>query len=108
MSASASRPRIRADFAETSGLDQAAQKALDELRDCAIDAAVEIRLRSGDLLLVDNHRAFHGRTPFRARGDGADRWLLRTFVTKDLSRSEAHRPGDGRIVDADYSAEALV
>jgi L-asparagine oxygenase len=107
LTGSRSRPRIRADFAETSGLDSAAQAALDELRRCATDTAAEIRLEPGDLLLVDNHRAFHGRTPFRARWDGADRWLLRTFVTKDLSRSEAHRPGDGRIVDADYSAGAL-
>jgi L-asparagine oxygenase len=108
LTGSTSRPRIRADFAETTGLDAAAQAALDELRECAIDATVGIRLKPGDLLFVDNHRAFHGRTPFRARWDGADRWLLRTFVTKDLSRSEAHRPGDGRIVDADYSTEALV
>lgn len=107
LSGSESRPRVRADFAETSGLDRAAQAALDELRECATDAAVEIRLLPGDLLLVDNHRAFHGRTPFRAHWDGADRWLLRMFVTKDLSRSEAHRPGDGRIVDTDYSLAAL-
>jgi L-asparagine oxygenase len=108
LTGSGSRPRIRADFAETTGLDRAAQGALDELRRCAADTAVEIRLKSGDLLLVDNHRAFHGRTPFRARWDGADRWLLRAFLTKDLSRSEAHRPGDRRIVDTDYSAEALL
>lgn len=108
LSGSASRPRVRADFAETSGLDRAAQLALEELRECAADVAVGIRLLPGDLLLVDNHRAFHGRTPFRARWDGADRWLLRMFVTKDLSRSEAHRPGDGRIVDTDYSLAALI
>jgi L-asparagine oxygenase len=107
LTGSAHRPRIRADFAETTGLDVAAQAALDELRECAIAAAAEIRLKPGDLLFVDNHRAFHGRTPFRARWDGADRWLLRAFVTKDLARSEAHRPGDGRIVDTDYSTGAL-
>lgn len=99
-----SRPRIRADFAETTGIDSSAQAALDELRQYAAETAVEIRLKSGDLLLVDNHRAFHGRTPFLPRWDGADRWLIRTFATKDLSRSEAHRPRDGRIVDTDYSA----
>lgn len=98
-----SRPRIRADFAETTGLDSTARAALDELRRSADDVAIDIRLEAGDLLFVDNHHAFHGRTPFRARWDGADRWLLRTFVTRDLSRSEAHRPGDGRIVDTDYS-----
>jgi L-asparagine oxygenase len=103
LTGSMTRPRIRADFAETTGLDSTAQAALDELRRAADETALEIRLKPGDLLFVDNYHAFHGRTPFRARWDGADRWLLRTFVTRDLSRSEAHRPGDGRIVDTDYS-----
>jgi L-asparagine oxygenase len=103
LTGSMSRPRIRADFAETTGLDSTAQAALDELRRSADEVAISIRLEPGDLLLVDNHHAFHGRTPYRARWDGADRWLLRTFIARDLSRSEAHRPGDGRIVDTDYS-----
>jgi L-asparagine oxygenase len=102
-SGSVDRPRIRADFAETTGLDAAAQSAVDELMRFAQRAARPFRLQPGDLLFVDNHHAFHGRTPFRARGDGADRWLLRTFVARDLSRSESHRPSDGRIVDNNYS-----
>jgi L-asparagine oxygenase len=104
LTGSASRPRIRADFAATTGLDSTAQSALNELRQAADDTAIEIRLEPGDLLFIDNHHAFHGRTPFRARWDGADRWLLRTFITRDLSRSEARRPNDGRIIDTDYSA----
>jgi L-asparagine oxygenase len=103
LSGSITRPRIRADFAETTGLDSVAQAALDELCRAATETAIEIRLEPGDLLFIDNHHAFHGRTPFRARWDGADRWLLRTFVARDLSRSEAHRPGDGRIIDTDYT-----
>jgi L-asparagine oxygenase len=103
LNGSETHPRIRADFAETTGLDAAAQSALDELRKVSGEIAIEIRLEPGDLLFVDNHHAFHGRTPFRARQDGADRWLLRTFVSRDLSRSEAHRPGNGRIIDTDYS-----
>ncbi len=101
---SAHRPRIRADFAETAGTDRDAQAALDELRRAAEKLAVVVCVEPGDLLLIDNHHAFHGRTPFRARGDGADRWLLRTSITRDLSRSAAHRPGDGRVIDVDYGA----
>jgi L-asparagine oxygenase len=106
-SGSAARPRIRADFAETSGLDRAAQAALDQLRRAAGQVAVATCLGPGDLLLIDNHHAFHGRTPFRARWDGADRWLLRTSTTRDLSRSAARRPGDGRVVDVSFSADAM-
>ena len=42
-------------------------------------------LEAGDLLVVDNRRAVHGRSEFRARFDGTDRWLQRTFVVDDLA-----------------------
>jgi len=102
------RPRIRCDFAETKGLDAEAQSALDALYVAASGSLIETRLEAGDLLLIDNHDAFHGRTSFRRHDNGKDRWLLRTFITRDLSRSRVHRPGDGRIVDTDYSAGANV
>ena len=104
LSGSPTRPRIRCDFAETRGLDAEAQDALDELYEVGTGALAEVRLEAGDLLLIDNHDTFHGRTSFRRYGNGEDRWLLRTFITRDLSRSRADRPGDGRIVDADYAA----
>jgi L-asparagine oxygenase len=100
----AGRPRIRADFAETVGTDHAAQEALRELREVAESVAIEVRLRPGDLLVVENNHAFHGRTPFRARWDGLDRWLLRTSIVGYLARSAAYRPGDTRVVDVDYSS----
>lgn len=102
------RPRVRADFAETTGMDEEAQTALDELRRCADEAAIHLVLEPGDLLFVDNHRSFHGRTPFQARWDGTDRWLLRTSLTRDLPASEARRPNDGRIIDTDYTKAANV
>jgi L-asparagine oxygenase len=102
------RPRIRCDFAETKGLDAEAQGALDNLYAAACDSVVETRLEAGDLLLIDNHDAFHGRSSFRHHGNGKDRWLLRTFITKDLSRSRVHRPGDRRIIDTDYAAGSNV
>jgi L-asparagine oxygenase len=100
---SAERPRLRCDFAETRGLDDQAQQAIDALYEAACASVIDVRLAAGDLLFIDNHAAFHGRTPFPFHRDGADRWLLRTFITRDLARSCADRPGDGRIVDADYA-----
>jgi L-asparagine oxygenase len=43
--------------------------------------------------VVDNQVAVHGRSPFRARFDGTDRWLQRTFVVPDLAASAADRTG---------------
>jgi hypothetical protein len=42
-----------------------------------------VTLDEGDLLVVDNRRALHGRVPFEARHDGSDRWLLRAYVWAD-------------------------
>lgn len=99
-------PRLRADFAELSGLDPEAQQAVEDLHRAADAAASAIYLDSGDLLIVDNHSAFHGRTPFTVTRDGKDRWLLRMFVARDLARTVASRPGRSRIVDIDYTALA--
>ncbi|HEU4461950.1 MAG TPA: TauD/TfdA family dioxygenase, partial [Solirubrobacterales bacterium] len=98
------RPWLRVDFAETASMDgdEEARSALLALREAAADVAIEVLLEAGDVLVVDNHRAFHGRTPFRARGDGRDRWLLRTYVARDLARSEDVRPRDGRVIEMDY------
>ncbi|MGW4215215.1 TauD/TfdA family dioxygenase [Lentzea sp. NPDC004789] len=60
-------------------------------------------LKPGELLIVDNRRAVHGRSPFHARFDGSDRFIIRTFVTTDLARSRFARPGDGRTIAARFS-----
>jgi L-asparagine oxygenase len=60
-------------------------------------------LKHGDLLLIDNHRAVHGRSPFQALFDGSDRFVIRTFVVRDLSKSRFARPGDCRTVAARFS-----
>jgi L-asparagine oxygenase len=98
------RPRLRCDFAETKGLDPEAQEAVDTLYRVACETATGVYLEAGDLLIVDNHSTFHGRTSFAMKHDGTDRWLLRSFVTRDLARSIQSRPNGKRIVDIDYSA----
>jgi len=98
------RPRLRCDFAETKGLDETAQQAVDALYTAASQVATAVYLEAGDLLIVDNHSAFHGRTSFPMMQDGRDRWLLRSFAARDLARSIHNRPGGKRIVDIDYSA----
>ncbi len=100
------RPRLRVDFAETEGKDRVAQDALAALHEAVSQTQAALYLLAGDLLVVDNNRALHGRTSFTPRYDGKDRWLLRSFVTRDLPRSEPVRPADGRIVEADYRLEA--
>lgn len=66
--------------------DVEAAEALVALRAALSDAMVGHVLEPGDLLLLDNRRVVHSRTPFQARHDQRDRWLLRTMVCSSLRR----------------------
>ncbi|MFI5981965.1 arginine beta-hydroxylase, Fe(II)/alpha-ketoglutarate-dependent [Streptomyces sp. NPDC051555] len=71
--------------------DTDARRAYDALFK-VVDAGMrEVVADQGDVLFIDNHRAVHGRLPFRARYDGTDRWLKRVCVTADLRRSREMR-----------------
>ncbi|HET6705516.1 TauD/TfdA family dioxygenase [Amycolatopsis sp.] len=68
--------------------DADAADALKVLVAAIDDAAVAHVLEPGQLLIADNRRVVHGRTTFRPRYDGTDRWLLRTMV---CASKRAHR-----------------
>lgn len=83
------------------GIDSAAQDALEELADVVARHERHVVLEAGDLLVIDNNVAVHGRSPFTPRFDGTDRWLQRTFVVCDLAPSASDR--NGRIITTDFS-----
>lgn len=65
-------------------------------------AAPDVVLEPGDALVVDNDVAVHGRVPFRARYDGADRRLKRALVRiperPGRPASEQYEHGYGQAV----------
>jgi len=83
------------------GIDRQAADALEHLRELVRDAHVAVTLESGDLLVVDNAVAVHGRSSFPARFDGTDRWLQRSFVVPDLAPSAGER--DGRVITTRFA-----
>ncbi len=60
-------------------------------------------LAPGQILLVDNVRSVHGRSPFTPSFDGRDRFIIRSFAVRDLVRTRYARPGNGRAIAAEYS-----
>lgn len=76
-----------------------AQRALAALI-AAIDARLhDIVLAPGDIFIIDNRKAVHGRRAFKARYDGRDRWLKRTNITRDLRKSrQARGKATSRII----------
>lgn len=80
---------------------QAYARLTAELERVCLVAALE----PGELLLVDNDVAVHGRVPFTARYDGTDRWLKRVNIRLPERRrrsAEAAENGYGQRVIAPF------
>ena len=83
LSGSESAPEIAYDthhLEPISKSDTEAADALHELGARLDQVAISHVMETGDLLLFDNKRVVHARTPFTARFDGTDRWLMRSMV----------------------------
>jgi hypothetical protein len=99
-----SDPFFRYDLDLMVGLTPAAATALEELRVWVNEYKKELIIEPGSLLIVDNRRAVHARSPFEAHYDGRDRWLERISVVKDLGTSLADRaPERSRIIATDFT-----
>ncbi len=55
----------------------------------------QVLIGPGDVLLIDNDVAVHGRLPFAARYDGTDRWLKRVQVRLPRRRPPGEDREDG-------------
>jgi alpha-ketoglutarate-dependent taurine dioxygenase len=84
----------------TVGVDEAAEDALVAIRSMIHEVETSVVLEPGDLFVIDNNVAVHGRSPFTARFDGSDRWLQRSFVVADLAPSAGER--DGRVITTQF------
>ena len=89
--------------------DQDLMKGVTEDAEKMIEKVVAIYYRHrlshclvpGDILLLDNRRAVHGRSQFHPVYNGRDRFLIRCFGMYDLARADhALR---GRMMDARFS-----
>ncbi|MFC7488556.1 TauD/TfdA family dioxygenase [Knoellia sp. CPCC 206453] len=84
--------RIDRDFTEVhTADDDVAHAALRHVRAHLDERIVEVPMRPGDMVFLDNRKVVHGRRPFTPRYDGTDRWLKRVNVVVDLTRTAAGR-----------------
>jgi L-asparagine oxygenase len=79
--------------------DHEFRAAYDALGQAFDDCAETVPLAAGDLVVIDNDVAVHGRATFRPRFDGTDRWLKRALV-----RARRHRPFQERL-ETGYAQE---
>ena len=100
LTGSSSDPDLCIDFHASEPMTELARSALEELRSLLLGSLVGAVLEPGDMFIVDNRKAVHGRTGFSPRYDGHDRWLRRCFAVTDIRASQAllyptsrvHRP----------------
>ena len=83
-------------------VDHDAELAFQRLRDTVNHVYNYIKLRPGELLIVDNRRAVHGRSVFKAYYDGEDRWLQRAYVVCDLAATNEEQDGSERVNDTPW------
>jgi L-asparagine oxygenase len=90
-------PDLCVDFHAMEATRPDGTEALEALRAAMTAALIGIVLEPGDLLVVDNRVAVHGRTGFVPRYDGEDRWLRRCFAVADLRPSRGLRGAASRV-----------
>lgn len=79
--------------------DVEGQAALDTLIMAIDDKITGIALQPGEICFLDNYKAVHGRSPFKAHYDGTDRWLKRLNITRDLRKSrDARLKAESRLI----------
>jgi len=85
------------------GITEESDEMVKKIVDIYYEHRLSHNLKPGEIILIDNKRAVHGRSPFFPRYDGYDRFLVRCFGTFDYEKSLYARCNDSRMVKAIYS-----
>lgn len=94
-------PFIRIDpyFMDSLDSDPEARQSLNSLIKVIDSSIYDCVLRPGEVCLIDNYHAVHGRKAFKANYDGHDRWLKRINITRDLRKSSgSHAAPSSRLL----------
>ncbi|GAB6262792.1 hypothetical protein PSSHI_30360 [Photobacterium sp. R1] len=96
------RPFMRADlpYMAVLGENKDAEMALEKFKSVVNQSLIDVCLTEGQIMLIDNRRAVHGRRQFSAKYDHYGRWLKRINIIRDLRAltSEFNQLCDRRIV----------
>ncbi len=85
-------PYVRFDpYSMDTPQDREACQAFHYLQEKINEKITGVALEPGDVLFIDNYKAVHGRSSFKARFDGTDRWLKRITIARDLRASRSVR-----------------
>ena len=97
------KPYLLFDQNLISGITPQATKIISEIIEIYYTHRLKHCLQPGDILIINNNIAVHGRSPFKAKYDGYDRFLVRCFGLYNLDKSLYARTHNSRVVEAIYS-----
>ena len=85
------------------GITGEAHRKISEIVDIYYKHRIAYCLQPGEILILDNRKVVHGRSPFSPKYNGKDRFLIRAFgyTVKNYVKSENAR--NGRMILAKYS-----
>ncbi|MFH8347816.1 TauD/TfdA family dioxygenase [Streptomyces sp. NPDC018045] len=92
------RPFMRFNSHTTHAADAEATAALKALSEALETVCHDVVLEPGDLVVVDNHVAAHGRSAFVPRYDGRDRWLRRCYSVRSILGWTQHMMPRQRVI----------
>jgi alpha-ketoglutarate-dependent taurine dioxygenase len=85
------------------GITEESENLRKKLIEIYIKHRSEHILKAGEIILIDNRCVVHGRSPFTAKYDGQDRFIIRSFVTLDYKCSCHARKKGSRVVQSYFS-----
>jgi L-asparagine oxygenase len=98
-----SDPQLIFDQDLMTGITKESEEIIQKIVDIYYKHRISHNLCQGEIILIDNRRAVHGRSPFFPNFDGKDRFLIRCFSVLDYNKSNRDRIYSGRVVTAIYS-----
>lgn len=79
------------------GMSITSSKMIGEIVDIYYKYRNGYVLRPGEILMLDNHKVVHGRSPFQPKFDGNDRFIVRSFIMNDLEKIAGKTHGERNV-----------
>lgn len=85
------------------GLNDDANELIQKIIKIYYENRQHVILESGDVLIINNHRAVHGRSSFTPNYDGYDRFIIRSFIMTNIDKIKHKTDSNGRMILKQFS-----
>ena len=79
------------------GMSITSSKMISEIVDIYYKCRNGYVLRPGEILMLDNNKVVHGRSPFQPKFDGNNRFIVRSFIMNDLEKIAGKTHGERNV-----------